>query len=163
MPRVYLGLGSNQDRERHLRQGYAALLAEYGQIALSPVYEGESVGFAGSHFLNLVAAIDTDLPLAQLAATLRAIEEAHGRRRNSPKFSPRTLDIDILTYGDQSGCIAGIQLPRAEILTNAFVLQPFADLAGDFRHPLTGLTMAEHWVAYDKSSQRLWRVPFSWS
>lgn len=162
MPRVYLSLGSNIDRERHLRAAHVALTAQFGPLRLSSVYESVAVGFAGDHFYNLVAAIDTVLAVGALAAQLRAIEEANGRCRSGPKFSSRTLDIDILTYGDALGVIDGVQLPRDEVLKNAFVLQPLAEIAGEARHPETGLSYAEHWAAYDKSQQSLWIVPFSW-
>jgi 2-amino-4-hydroxy-6-hydroxymethyldihydropteridine diphosphokinase len=162
MPRVYLSLGSNIDRERHLRAAYVALRAAYGELVLSSVYESEAVGFDGDHFLNLVIGIDSSLSVGTLAAQLRAIEEANGRSRIGPKFSARTLDIDILTYGDASGIVDGVQLPRDEVLKNAFVLQPLAEVAGAERHPVTGLTYAEHWESYDKSRQQLWIIPFSW-
>ncbi len=162
MVRVYLSLGSNIDREQHLRAAYRALHAAYGELIVSSVYESEAVGFSGDHFFNLVVGINTDKPLTVLAAELRAIEEANGRQRSGPKFSARTLDIDVLNYGDAVGLIGGIQLPRDEVLKNAFVLQPLAEIAGGERHPETGLSYAEHWAAYDKARQKLWVVPFSW-
>lgn len=162
MPRVYLSLGSNIDRELHLRAAYRALSAAYGELLLSSVYESESVGFSGDHFFNLVIGIDTDCSVGELAAALRAIEEANGRSRSGPKFSSRTLDIDVLTYGDAHGVIDGVKLPRAETLKNAFVLQPLAEIAGGEHHPVTGKTYAEHWAEYDKAKQKLWAVPFSW-
>ena len=160
MPRVYLGLGSNIDREVHIRAALRALEESFGLLLVSPVYESESVGFAGSHFFNLVVGIDTDLPVGELSALLRGIEEANGRVRNGPKFAPRTLDIDILTYGNACGEIDGIQLPRDEILKNAFVLRPLADIAPNDRHPETVRPFLEHWEAYDKTRQNLWPIDF---
>lgn len=160
MPRVYLGLGSNVDRERHIRAALQALGARHGDLLVSPVYESEAVGFAGSNFYNLVVGFDTEEGVAELIGALRAIEDANGRDRRGPRFSPRTLDIDILTYGNACGEIDGVQLPRAEILMNAFVLRPLADIAGKDRHPETARTFAEHWEAYDRSRQKLWRIDF---
>ena len=131
MPRVFLGLGSNVDRDRHIRAGLEALRGVFGDLVVSPVYESEAVGFVGENFLNLVVAIETDLPLRELSQQLRAIEEANGRVRNGPKYSSRTLDIDILTYGDLSGVHEGIALPRDEVTKYAFVLCPLADIAPD--------------------------------
>lgn len=158
MPRVYLGLGSNIDREKNLRGAVRALEEHFGDVLVSPVYESEAVGFEGDPFYNLVVAIDTDKPVGELAAELRAIEEAWGRDRLAPKFSSRTLDIDILTWGNACGEIDGVSLPRDEILKHAFVLKPLADLAGNDRHPETIRPYAEHWEAFDHSRQPLREV-----
>ena len=160
MPRVYLGLGSNIDREPHIRAALRALADAFGLLLVSPVYESESVGFAGSNFYNLVVGIDTDLPVGELSALLRGIEDVNGRVRGGPKFSPRTLDIDILTYGNACGEIDGVQLPREEVLKNAFVLRPLADIAPNDRHPETVRPFIEHWEAYDQSRQKLWPIDF---
>lgn len=160
MPRVYLGVGSNIDREKNIRGALRALEGHYGDVMVSPVYESAAVGFDGDPFYNLVVAIDTDKSVAVLAAELRAIEEAWGRDRRSPKFSSRTLDIDILTWGNACGEVDGVSLPRDEILKYAFVLKPLADLAGNDRHPETIRPYAEHWEAFDHSKQPLREVDF---
>lgn len=160
MPRVYLSLGSNIDRDAHLRAALQELEERYGPLLISTVYESEAVGFAGDNFYNLVVGLDTDLAVGELAAELRAIEAAHGRERGGPRFAPRTLDIDILTYGNACGEIDGIHLPRDEILKNAFVLRPLADIAPNDRHPETVRPYAEHWEAYDHSRQKLWPIDF---
>jgi len=160
--RVFLSLGSNIDRERHIRAGLDALARQFGELQVSRVFESEAVGFEGDDFYNLVVGIYTDLPVGQLALRLREIEDANGRLRAGPKFSARTLDIDILTYDDLAGTVDSVKLPRAEIEKNAFVLQPLAELAPDRVHPLTGKTFGQMWAAYDKSKQKLWPVEFSW-
>jgi 2-amino-4-hydroxy-6-hydroxymethyldihydropteridine diphosphokinase len=160
MPRVYLGLGSNIDREAHIRAALKALEEAFGLLLVSPVYESESVGFAGSNFYNMVVGIDTELPVGELSALLRGIEADNGRVRGGPRFAPRTLDIDILTYGNACGEIEGVQLPRDEILRNAFVLRPLADIAPNDRHPETVRTFLDHWEAYDQRRQKLWPIEF---
>ncbi len=160
MPRVYLSLGSNIERERNIRGALRELEQRYGDLLVSPVYESEAVGFVGDPFYNLVVGIDTEKTVGVLAAELRAIEEAYGRDRHGPKFSARTLDIDILTYGNACGEIEGVRLPRTEILKNAFVLRPLSDIAPGDRHPETVRPFLEHWDAYDQSRQRLWVVDF---
>ncbi len=160
MPRVYLGLGSNIDRERHIRAALRELEERFGVLLISPVYESVAVGFEGDNFYNLVVGIDTDLSVGELSLLLRAIEDANGRIRGGPKFSARTLDIDILTYGNACGEIDGVQLPRDEVLKNAFVLRPLADIAGQDRHPATARPFAEHWDAYDQQRQKLWCIEF---
>jgi len=160
--RVYLSLGSNIDREHNIRSGLQALAAAFGELAVSPVYESEAVGFSGDAFYNLVVGIDTALSVGELAAVLRDMEKDHGRVRGEKKFSSRTLDIDILTYGELTGEFDGVSLPRDEILKHAFVLRPLADLAPDAMHPQLGRTYAALFNEYRFPEQRLWQVPFVW-
>jgi 2-amino-4-hydroxy-6-hydroxymethyldihydropteridine diphosphokinase len=158
MRRVYLSLGSNVEPRRHLRNALQALRQSFGRVEVSPVYESIAVGFEGDNFLNLVVAVDTELAVAQLSRELRQIESANGRRRDVPRFSSRTLDIDILTYGDVVGVIDGVQLPRPEIEQYGFVIKPLADIAANGRYPLTGASyqqMCQRMVTDDKA---LWRV-----
>jgi len=159
---VYLSLGSNVAREFHICAALDALAERFGTLRISSVYESEAVGFAGEAFYNLVVGLETDLGLASLVAFLKQLEDANGRDRSQPKFSARTLDIDVLLYGDQVGEVAGIRLPRAEITENAFVLRPLAEIAPDVLHPELKQTLGEMWRAY-RSPQKLWPIDFSWA
>lgn len=161
MAQVYVSIGSNIERERHVTAALDALADRFGALAISPVYESEAVGFEGDHFLNLVVGFATGLPVGELVSVLREIENANGRVRTGQRFSGRTLDIDILTYDDCVGDIDGVSLPREEILHNAFVLLPLADIAPQQRHPQAGLCYAELWRQYSRP-QKLWPVDFSW-
>ncbi|WP_434665390.1 2-amino-4-hydroxy-6-hydroxymethyldihydropteridine diphosphokinase [Aeromonas sp. NJAU223] len=161
MTRIYISLGSNIERERHIRAGLDALHAEFGELQVSRVFESAAVGFNGRPFYNLVVGAGTDLPLTTLCQRLRAMEFAHGREPDAKKFAPRTLDLDLLLYGSLV-CEGPVELPRAEILTNAFVLWPLAELAPELRHPRDGRTLGELWHAYDKASQQLCPIPFQW-
>ncbi len=161
MARVYLSIGSNVDREKNIRASLDALHRRFGKLLLSSVYESEAVGFCGENFFNLVAGIVTDLSVGELATCLRRIEHANGRRRDTQRFSPRTLDIDILTYDDLVGDVDGVGLPRKEVTENAFVLQPLAEVAGAQRHPRLQVSYAELWRRYNKR-QKLWPVSFLW-
>ena len=161
MPEVFVGVGSNVDRETNIRSGLAALGLAFGELQLSPVYCSAAVGFAGEDFLNLVIRFNTELSVAELGLRLRAIETAHGRGTSMPKFSSRTLDLDILLYGDASGEIDGVTLPREEVVYNAFVLRPLAELAPQSRHPRLGKTFAELWAELAaRTEQRLEKVHF---
>ena len=162
MPQVYLSIGSNINRYQHISASLDALDKRFDGIIISPVYESEAVGFEGDNFLNLVVGFYCHLSVGELAKELRDIEHDNGRRRDGPKFGPRTLDIDILTYGDEVGHIDGVDLPRDEIIKNAFVLLPLFDIAPGDIHPQLGKTYAELWQAYDQSSQKLWPVDFQW-
>lgn len=162
MAKVYLSLGSNIDRYTHITAALDELDEAFGELRISSVFESESVGFDGDPFFNLVVALETDLGIGELNKRLRNIEANNGRLRDGPKFSSRTLDIDILTYGDFVGEESGVQLPRGEILKNAFVLQPLAEIAGDQSHPELGVSYTELWAAYDKAKQKLWPISFKW-
>lgn len=163
MPRVWLSIGSNIDRERYIRGAIRALGEHFGELVLSSVYENPAEGFDGDPFYNLVVGIDTELPPERLHPLLRAIEDAHGRERSGPKFSGRTLDIDVLTYGDEVTERGGKALPRDEILKYAFVLGPLAEVAPDERHPQTGQRYADLWASFPPDSRAaLRRVSFDW-
>lgn len=164
MSRVCVSIGSNIERERHVRRCLDALADTFGDLAVSRVFESEPVGFKdGRNFYNLVAVFDSDWSVGELQAWCKALEFANGRHPESPKFSPRTLDIDLLTVGGLSGCHDGVELPRDEILHHAFVLRPLAELLPEERHPLQGDTYRELWAAFDDREQRLWPVEFRWA
>lgn len=160
MTLVYLGLGSNTDRDHYLCRGLDALAQLLGTLELSPVFESEAVGVLGHRFYNLVVRAETHLPLADLIAALKAIEAACGRRESR---SPGriTLDIDVLTFGELEGPHAGVELPRPEVLTNAFVLWPLALLAPDLRLPGQSACIAALWNSW-QGHQLLWPVAFDW-
>ena len=160
MPRVWVSIGSNVDRERSIRGAVSELRARYGQLTVSRVYESEAVGFEGRPFYNLVVGFDTDESPSELTARLRAIEDAFGRERGPDKFAPRTLDMDLLTYGERIERAEGVELPRDEITRYAFVLGPLAEVAPDDVHPVTGLVYRAMWDAFDKSAQPLRAVDF---
>ena len=111
MARVYLGVGSNIERERYITAGLDALQALFGTLEISSVYDSPAIGFRGQPFLNLVVGADTEVELGELAPRLRHIEYEHGRPVDATRFSARQLDIDVLTYGDLVGTVAGVDLP----------------------------------------------------
>lgn len=162
MPLITLSIGSNIDPHVNVRTALSALEVEFPGLRCSSVYESEAVGFEGNNFLNLVVSAETEKPLPQLLDYLKSLENSCGRDRQSPKFSGRTLDVDILTYGKSGGAEAGLELPRPEITRNAYVLKPLAELVPDEVHPPSGKTYAELWSEYDESRQRLWPIEFDW-
>ncbi len=149
MVRVYVSIGSNVERERNIRAAIHALRQRFGDIALSRVYQTKAEGFAGDDFLNLVAALDTADSVEQVRDTLAEIETAHGRVRGTKQDGPRTLDIDILLYGDLIRHEGRFDIPRREILKYAFVLGPLAELAPEARYPETGERLADLWQRFE--------------
>lgn len=159
LTRVFLGLGSNIERKRHLHAGLDALDSFLSDMTCSPVFESQPVGIKSGPFFNLVVSALTDLPLMELDRRLKMIEADSGRYAPDRKGLP--LDIDVLLYGDQVGNFDGLILPRAEILKNAFVLWPLSLIAGDRLHPGVGVPFATLW-AEAQIDQQLWPVAFEW-
>ncbi|MEW8506313.1 MAG: 2-amino-4-hydroxy-6-hydroxymethyldihydropteridine diphosphokinase [Candidatus Thiodiazotropha sp.] len=155
---AWLSLGSNVAPQTHIPMALQDLERLYGDLRVSSVYESRSIGFDGANFHNLVVGIHTDRTPSELTAELREVERRHGRERTSEKFSPRSLDIDLLTYGEQILDDGPIQLPRDEIHKYAFVLRPLAEVAGDEIEPRTGRTYSQLWEAFDSQDQALWRI-----
>lgn len=156
MPEVFVSIGSNITPRRHIREGLRRMEQRFGQVRASPVYESQAVGFRGENFLNLVVAFETDLPAAALNEALHAIETECGRRRGSERFAPRSLDLDLILYGDAVVQEGGVHVPREDIVRYAFVLRPLADIAGEHRHPQLGETFNELWARFDRPDQTLW-------
>lgn len=156
---VYLGLGSNTERERHLCAGLDALAGFLVGMTCSAVFESQPVGIKSGPFFNLVVAAKTDLPLMELSRRLKLIEADNGRYAPDRKGLP--LDIDVLFYGDLVGDFEFLTLPRAEILKNAFVLWPLSLMAPNKVHPGVGKTLAQMW-AETHIDQVLAPVAFEW-
>lgn len=161
MAQIFISLGSNIDKAHNVRQGVAAIKDIVKNIAVSDVFESESVGFDGSNFYNLVCGGETSLSVDEVCQRLRQIEVDNGRDRSAKKFSSRTLDLDLLVYDDLI-VESPAQLPRHEIDKNAFVLWPLAQIAPEFIHPVLTLSFLSLWNNYDKSQQSLWAVEFDW-
>jgi 2-amino-4-hydroxy-6-hydroxymethyldihydropteridine diphosphokinase len=161
MIRAFIGIGSNIDRYRHIGAALDSLGEAFGGLRLSPVYECEAMGFEGAPFLNLVAGVTTVLPLPELVGLLRRIEHANGYPGGAPKFSSRSLDLDLLTYGDLCGAFDGVILPRGDITAYAYVLWPLADIAGQERHPASGISYL-HLKQQFSPRQQVRPVSFEW-
>ena len=151
MPVVFVSVGSNVERERNIRGSLRALRERFGPLLVSPVYETAPVGFTGAPFYNLVVAFATELAPRDVLIALADIEAAHGRTRHSERFAPRTLDLDLLLYGDAIVAEPDLELPRPEIARYAFVLEPLAAVAPDLPHPQAGRTYHEIWAGFDKA------------
>lgn len=152
MAKVYLSLGSNLEPEKHLDAAVKALRETFGAVVLSDWLRTRAVGFDGPDFVNGAAVIETDWDVCRLNEWLHALEDAHGRRRDVPRFSSRTLDIDIVFFDDLILDEPGnLRIPRPE-LKHAFVLQPLAQIAPDFVNPETGKTLAAMWREFSAAS-----------
>lgn len=157
---AWLSLGSNVERERHIHEGLDALAARFGALRVSSVYESAAVGFDGPAFYNLAVGLETDLAPEKLVEALRIIEDHHGRDRSQPRFSDRTLDIDLLLLGSLQGRFGDVELPRPDITRQPFVLGPLAEIAPDLVLPGTDAPLSDTWKK--RQADALSRVPFDW-
>jgi 2-amino-4-hydroxy-6-hydroxymethyldihydropteridine diphosphokinase len=144
MVQVAIALGSNLgDRERTLRGAAAALAESVRDLCLSTLHETDPVGVGDQpRFLNAAATGQTVLSARQLLETLLHIEARFGRTR-SHRGAPRTLDLDLILYGDAVISEPGLDVPHPRFRERRFVLQPLAEIAADWRDPVTGRTVGE--------------------
>lgn len=142
---VYVGAGSNIDPQHHLRLALQALEARFGALRVSTVYSNPAVGFDGDDFLNLVVGFDCADEIGVVVAELARIEQECGRDHNAAGYYPRTLDLDLLLFGDRVLNTDEVRVPRPDLLRHAFMLRPLAELAGPVIHPTDGRTLAELW------------------
>ena len=132
MPRAYIGLGANLgDREATLLAAVAALGATDGieVVAVSTFRETDPVDYLEQpRFLNGAVAVETALAPRELLDALLAVERSLGRTRDGPRFGPRTIDLDLLLYGDESFDEPGLTVPHPRLHERAFALEPLAEL-----------------------------------
>ena len=160
MAHVFIGVGSNMEREKHIRAGIRALKAEFGNLRISTIYENRAMGFDGADFYNFVVSCETGLEADEVVKRLHRIEDDYGRDRSKLCLSSITLDLDLLLYDDLVISHESFELPRSDVDRYAFVLCPLAELAPDLRHPVSGKTYARLWSEFDRSAQELRRVGF---
>jgi 2-amino-4-hydroxy-6-hydroxymethyldihydropteridine diphosphokinase len=159
MPEVYVAAGSNVEPERHMHRALAELSREFPGVRFSSWYRNPAVGFDGDDFINLVAGFDTALPVHAVLNRLHAIESRCGRPRDAPRWAPRSMDLDVLLYGDLSCEEPGLKLPRPDLLKRAYMLGPLAELAPAVVHPTALLTIGELWRRFDQGAHPLERLP----
>ena len=158
MSSALIGIGSNVAPEHNIPSGIQQLSDLGAVLRISNVYENKAIGFEGDNFYNLAVVLETELPAAELNRLLRGIEDRHGRLRNVPRFSSRSLDLDLLIYDDIVRHDEELDIPREDILKYAFVLRPLAEIAGEVKHPESGLKLAEIWEHFDQNEQEMWPV-----
>lgn len=158
MPAVYVAVGSNVDPERNLALATRELRREFPDVRFSPWYRNRAVGFEGADFINLVAGFTTALVVGEVVARLQAIESLCGRPREAPRWAPRSMDLDILLYGDTVCDEPRLKLPRPDLLKRAFMLGPLAALAPDLVHPVEKVPVAELWQRFDRAAHPLAEV-----
>ncbi len=164
MAKAYVSIGSNLERERHIRQALVELKEIFGELEISSLYESEAEGFKGPPFYNLVVGFNAELLLDKVLKILKTIEIRHGRSQKTHKFASRTLDLDLILFGDQvieDPKTSRLIVPREDILRYAFVLEPLAEIAPNLRHPQVNRTYQELWQGFDRRQVRQKRLPLA--
>jgi 2-amino-4-hydroxy-6-hydroxymethyldihydropteridine diphosphokinase len=155
---TFVAAGSNVEPLRHLRTALAALRETFPDLTVSPAYRNKAVGFAGDDFINLVVGFRAERSVADVRRELQRIEKLCGRPADAPKWAPRTMDLDILLYGQAVSNDPGLILPRPDLLRRPYMLKPMADLAPDFMHPTSHQTMATLWGQFDAQGHEMERI-----
>lgn len=159
MAQVYVAAGSNVDPVTNLALASRELRRLFPDVRFSSWYRNRAVGFEGADFINLVAGFTSALPVHGVVGQLQAIETLCGRPRGAPRWAPRTMDLDVLLYGQLVCDEPRLKLPRPDLLKRAYMLGPMAELAPEIVHPTAGRTMAELWQAFDQAAHPLHRMP----
>lgn len=144
MTLVYVGIGSNIDKHKHVEAGIKSLSLLGSITAISTIYESPAIGFNGKTFFNLIVEMTTSLKLYEFSNQLKDIEAKWGRAPDAQKFQDRTLDLDILLFGE-SVSKERPQVPRDDIYKYPFVIQPLFELTPELIVPKDGRSIGQIW------------------
>jgi 2-amino-4-hydroxy-6-hydroxymethyldihydropteridine diphosphokinase len=159
---VLVAAGSNIEPMANLRRALDLLARHYPRLQCSRAYRNAAVGFEGEDFVNLVFGFGTDDDVQSVLARLHEAEAACGRARNAPKWAPRSMDLDILLFGDRVCDEPGLVLPRPDLARRAYMLGPAAELAPATVHPTLGRTLAELWRDFVRDGHPMRVVDLGW-
>jgi 2-amino-4-hydroxy-6-hydroxymethyldihydropteridine diphosphokinase len=153
--RVFVAAGSNVEPEKNLARACADIAHSWHDAVFSSAYRNVAVGFDGPDFINLVTGFSTAQPLDAVIAHLRAIETQCGRPRYAPKWASRTMDLDVLLFGDRVEKTTEYTLPRPDLLKRPYMLGPLAEIAPEVVHPTEKRTIAALWEAFDRDGHAM--------
>jgi 2-amino-4-hydroxy-6-hydroxymethyldihydropteridine diphosphokinase len=152
---VFVAAGSNVEPEKNLALACGKIAHGWSDAYFSRAYRNVAVGFDGPDFINLVLGFSTAQPLSAVIARLQAIETQCGRPRFAPKWASRTMDLDVLLYGDLVEKTAEYTLPRPDLLKRPYMLGPMAEIAPDVVHPVAGKTIGSLWKEFDRDGHEM--------
>ena len=153
--RVFVAAGSNVEPEKNLARACAEIKHSWHDVVFSKAYRNVAVGFDGPDFINLVLGFTTPQPLDAVIARLRAIETQCGRPRYAPKWASRTMDLDVLLFGDTVEKTTDYTLPRPDLLKRPYMLGPLAEIAPDVVHPTARRTIGQLWKEFDSDGHAM--------
>jgi 2-amino-4-hydroxy-6-hydroxymethyldihydropteridine diphosphokinase len=160
---VLVAAGSNVAPLEHLCRALGVLHRHFAPLTVSYAYANAAVGFAGEDFINLAVGFRTDRSVIEVIERLHEAEAACGRARDAPKWAPRTMDLDILLYGDRVCSEPGLVLPRPDLLRRPYMLGPAAEIAPQLVHPTALRTLGELWREMQRDdAHALRQVALDW-
>jgi 2-amino-4-hydroxy-6-hydroxymethyldihydropteridine diphosphokinase len=159
---VLVAAGSNVEPLANLRRALDALARHYPTVRRSTAYRNRAVGFEGEDFINLVVGFETDDDVHAVIEHLHEAETLCGRARHAPKWAPRSMDLDILLFGDRVCDEPGLVLPRPDLVRRAYMLGPAAEIAPDTLHPTLRVTLAELWRNFAQGEHPMAAVELEW-
>lgn len=163
MTQVLVAAGSNVEPLANLRRALDSLAAHYPALRRSTAYRNRAVGFEGEDFINLVVGFETEDDVRKVIEHLHEAESLCGRARHAPKWAPRSMDLDILLFGDRVCDEPGLVLPRPDLVRRAYMLGPAAEIAPDTVHPALGVTLADLWRNFAQGEHPLVAVELQWT
>lgn len=153
--RVFVAAGSNVEPEKNLVQACALIRHTWPDAQFSRAYRNVAVGFDGPDFINLVTGFSAAQPLEHVIEKLRGIETHCGRPRYAPKWASRTMDLDVLLFGDRVEKTTDYTLPRPDLLKRPYMLGPLAEIAPEVVHPVEHRSIAQLWAAFDRGGHEM--------
>lgn len=153
--RVFVAAGSNLEPEKNLAHACAEIKQSWDDAVFSRAYRNVAVGFDGPDFINLVLGFTTPQPLDAVITRLRGIETRCGRPRFAPKWASRTMDLDVLLFGDHVEKTSDYTLPRPDLLKRPYMLGPLAEIAPDVMHPTAHKTIGLLWKEFDRGGHAM--------
>jgi 2-amino-4-hydroxy-6-hydroxymethyldihydropteridine diphosphokinase len=157
--RVFVAAGSNVDPESNLERACAQVAHTWPDAYFSQAYRNVAVGFEGPDFINLVMGFSAAQPLESVINRLRGIETNCGRPRYAPKWASRTMDLDVLLFGERVEKTSDYTLPRPDLVKRPYMLGPLAEIAADVMHPTAHKTIGELWAEFDRDGHEMKPVP----
>jgi len=148
MVMAYVGVGTNIERVKHSRAAIDEMSNLGDHIRVSAVYESAPMGFNSGSFYNFVIELNTTQTLTEFSHALRNIEFKWGRSSNAQKYQDRSLDLDILLFGNEISARSPV-VPREDIFKYPFVIQPLYDLVPDLVIPNDGRSVKKIWQKMD--------------
>ena len=146
---VFVAAGSNLEPEKNLERACAEIAHVWPDAHFSRAYRNVAVGFDGPDFINLVVGFSAAQPLPLVIERLRGIETHCGRPRYAPKWASRTMDLDVLLYGDRVEKTSEYTLPRPDLLKRPYMLGPMAEIAPEVVHPTEQKSIRQLWKEFD--------------